>query len=583
MNFSEVADRFNEMSVTTKRLELTDILVKLLRSAGDDLKKLVYLIQGQLLPDYEGVEFGMANKMIIKALSSVSGKKEEAIDQMFIKEGDLGTVAKIISEKKLQNSLMSNELTVDYVYDELMKLARTSGSGSVGKKQGIFTDLLLNSSPDEGMYITRIITGKLRLGVSDATILDGLILAFDDKTNSDAIDEAYHFHPDLGEIAELLKSGKVETVLKMGPTPLVPAKVMLAERLPEINDILEKMGGKAAFEYKYDGMRTQIHIKGNEVKIFSRGSENTTSFFPDIVEYAKKTFNCKSCIIDGEAVPYNAETGELFPFQTVSQRRGRIHGLKAMVEEVPLVVFLFDVIYLDGEALHKRPYLERRKILESMFRENDHFKCATQIISSEEAEIEKFFRESINAGCEGLVAKNVNEESIYRAGARGWLWIKVKRDYQAAFNDALDLVIIGAFGGHGRRAGTYGALLMAAYNQDTDTFESICKLGTGFNDEVLFNLPAKLADYKVNHKPARVESALVPDVWFEPDQVLEIIGPEITVSPIHMCAYGKVEKDAGLAIRFPRFTGKFRDDKKAEDATSTEEILEMYYGQKKVG
>lgn len=583
MKFSDVAASFNEMSETTKRLELTDILVNLLSSAGDDLKKLVYLIQGQLVPDYLGIELGMANKMIIKALSLISERKEKEIDEMFLKEGDLGTVAKLISEKKSQNSLFNKELTVDYVYDELMRLAKTSGKGSQAKKQGIYQDLLINSSPDEGMYITRIITGKLRLGVSDATILDALILAFDNKENSDAIDEGYNFHPDMGQIAELLRAGEIETVLKMGPTPMIPAKVMLAERLPEIGDILKKMGGSASFEYKYDGMRTQIHISGKEVKIFSRGSEETTSFFPDIVEYARETFHCKSCIIDGEAVPYNAETGELYPFQTVSQRRGRIHGLSEIVEEVPLVVFLFDVLYLDGKPLHKKPYLERRKILESMFKENEHFKCARNIVSSDEEEIEKFFLESVNSGCEGLVAKNIGEESIYRAGARGWLWIKVKRDYQSSFNDTLDLVIIGAFGGHGRRAGTYGALLMATYNQEQDTFESICKLGTGFSDEVLFNLPKKLADYKVSHKPARVETSLEPEVWFEPNQVLEIIGPEITVSPIHKCAFGKVEKDAGLAIRFPRFTGKFREDKKAEDATSTEEILEMYYNQKKIG
>lgn len=582
MKFSEVSDRFNEMSNTTKRLELTEILVRLLKGAGRDLKKLVYLTQGKLKPDYEGVELGMANKMIIKALSSISGRKESDIDAMFIKEGDLGTVAKTISERKLQNSLFGSELTVDYVYDELLRLANTGGEGSVRTKIGIYQDLLINATPDEGMYITRIITGRLRLGVSDATILDGLILAFADKSQSDEIDEAYNFHPDLGLIAELMRNGRLSEVLEMGPTPMIPAKVMLAERLPEINEILDKMGGKASFEYKYDGMRTQIHIRDGKVRIFSRGSEDTTANFPDIVKHAKETFKCKSCILDGEAVPYNSETGELYPFQTVSQRRGRKHDLDTIVEEVPLVVFLFDIIYLDEKPMNKTPYLERRKLLESLFTENDDFKCATQLVSSDEDEINRFFNESINSGCEGLVAKNVSDESIYRAGARGWLWIKVKRDYQAAFNDTLDLVIIGAFGGHGRRKGTYGALLMASYNKDMDTFESVCKLGTGFNDEVLFNLPNRLKEFQVQKKPARVETGLEPDVWFEPDQVIEIIGSEITVSPVHSCAFGKIEKGAGLAIRFPRFTGRWRDDKKPEDATSTEEIMEMYHSQKKV-
>jgi DNA ligase-1 len=583
MNFLEVSERFTEMSNTSKRLELTDILVRLLKSADKDLKKLVYLTQGKLLPDYEGLELGMANKLIIKALSSISGKKEEEIDVMFTKEGDLGTVAKLISEKKTQNSLFTSELSVDYVYDELTKLARIKGEGSIKNKMGIYQDLLLNATPDEGMYITRIITGRLRLGVSDATILDALVLAFADKKYSDEIDEAYNFHPDLGELAELLREGKLDRVLSTGPTPMVPAKVMLGERLREIPDVLEKMGGKAAFEYKYDGLRTQIHIKDGKVKIFSRGSEETTSNFPDIVEHARQTFNVESCILDGEAVPYNSETGELYPFQMVSQRRGRKYDLKSKVEEIPVVVFLFDIIYLNGEPLNKMPYLERRKMLESLFTENDDFKCATMLLSSDVEEINRFFTEAINSGCEGLMAKNVSEDSIYRAGARGWLWIKFKRDYQSSFEDTLDLVIIGAFGGHGRRKGTYGALLMATYNKDQDVFESICKLGTGFTDDVLFGLPARLSDFVTKKKPARVESGLVPDVWFDPQAVLEIIGAEITISPVHSCAYGKVQKEAGLAIRFPRFTGRWRDDKTPEDATTTEEILEMYYSQKKVG
>lgn len=583
MKFSQVAERFNEMSATTKRLELTDILVKLLGNAEEELKKLVYLIQGQLVPDYEGIELGMSSKLMIRALSIISDTTEVEIETMYVKEGDLGTVAKIILQNKLQSSLFGTELTVGRVYDELTKLANYSGKGSQSNKIGIYRDLLLNSNPDEGMYITRIISGKLRLGVSDATILDALILAFDNKENSDIIDEAYNYHPDMGLMAELLKENRIDEVKKMGPTLMIPAKVMLAERLPEIGDVLEKMGGEAAFEYKYDGMRTQIHKDGDNVRIFSRGSEETTSFFPDIVEYTKKTFKCSSCIIDGEAVPYNTKTGQLYPFQAVSQRRGRKYDLKVMVQEVPLVVFLFDVIYLNGEPVHKKPYLERKKILESMFKENDHFRYAKTLVSSNKKEIEKFFNESVEAGSEGLVAKNISPESIYRAGARGWLWVKLKLDYRSTYKDTLDLVVVGAFGGQGRRAGTYGALLMAAYNQGNDTFESICKLGTGFNDEVLFNLPERLADYKVDQKPARVESGMEPEVWFEPAQVLEIIGPEITVSPIHKCGFGQVEKDAGLAIRFPRFTGRFRDDKKAEDATSTVEIIEMYYGQKKVG
>ncbi|MCL4336121.1 MAG: ATP-dependent DNA ligase [Candidatus Thermoplasmatota archaeon] len=581
MDFIRVVDSFTEMSNTRKRLELTEILVSLFTEAGEDLKKLVYLIQGKLAPDYEGIELGMADKLLIKGLSLISGKPEKDVEELFIKEGDLGLVARLIAGGKSQNTLISQKLTVQYVYDSLMKLAKIKGEGSIKNKIGLFQDLVINSSPSEAMYITRIVSGKLRLGVSDATILDALVKAFADKDQAVSIEEAYNFHPDIGLIAEMLRNGEVSQVVKIGPAPMIPAKVMLAERLHEVRQILDKMGGTASFEYKYDGLRTQIHLKDGNVKIFSRGSEETTKNFPDIVKHTLETFSCTSCILDGEAVPYDSETGELYPFQTVSRRRGRKYDLDAKSKEIPVVVFLFDIIYLDGKELHREPYEARRKVLESLFTPNDHFKLANRLVSSDEDAIEKFFEQSISSGCEGIVAKNVSEDSVYRAGARGWLWIKLKRDYQSKFEDSLDLVVIGSFGGHGRRKGTYGALLMAAYNKESDTFESICKLGTGFTDEVLFNLPRKFEAIASRDKPARVESFMIPDTWFEPVHVLEIIGAEITISPVHACAYGVIEKGAGLAIRFPRFTGKWRDDKTPEDATTTSEIIQMYKMQKK--
>ncbi len=581
MLFSAVSEKFNQLSGTRKRLELTQILVDLFREAGKDLRILTYLIQGKLGPDYLGIELGLADKLIITALSGISGKTDDEINGMFMKTGDLGSVAREIAAAKSQNSLFSHDLTVEAVHSSLLKLASVKGEGSVKNKIRIFQDLLLNGTPDDAQYITRIATGKLRLGVSDATILDALVNAFSTADRSAEIDEAYSFHPDIGYVADLLSSGRESELINVGPEPMVPAKVMLAERLPDIPQILQKMGGRAAFEYKYDGMRTQIHYYGDQVKIFSRGTEETTSNFPDIARNFKSTFSVESCILDGEAVPYNPETGELYPFQMVSQRRGRKYDLEKLEADVPLVVFLFDVLYLNGEPLHRRPYLERRRILEGLFTPNDSFRTATQIVSDDPEEVQKFFDESINSGCEGVVAKNVTDQSIYRAGARGWLWIKLKRDYQSEFEDSLDLTVIGAFGGHGRRKGTYGALLMATYNKETDVFESICKLGTGFTDDVLFALPAKFQDHILPDKPARVESLLQPDVWIEPYFVMEIIGSEITVSPVHSCAFGKVEKDAGLAIRFPRFTGKWRQDKKPEDSTSTQEILEMFHDQKK--
>ncbi|MEM0158438.1 MAG: ATP-dependent DNA ligase, partial [Thermoplasmataceae archaeon] len=567
MKFSEVSAYFDRMGSTRKRTELVSILIEMFRSSGDDLRRVIYLTQGKLGPDYLGIEIGIADKLIVKALSTISGIPEKDVESQYRKIGDLGSVAKEILASKQQESLFSSELSVEYVFSGLMKIAEMSGSGSIRGKISTFTDLLLNATPEEGMYLTRIVTGKLRLGVSDATILEALAECFSTGTSKEDIEESYNFHPDLGELGVMLASGKVEEATHASPIPMIPFKVMLAERLPSIPEILDKMGGMAAFEYKYDGMRVQIHSDGASVRIFSRGIEETTSNFPDIVKNARQAFGNRKYILDGEAVPYNPETGELYPFQIVSQRRGRKYDLESMVKQVPLVVFLFDILYLDDKSTHRLPYPERRKILESLIHENDNFKPAHRIVSSDAKEVEAFFESSINDGCEGLVAKNISDESIYRAGARGWLWIKLKRDYTSEFEDSLDLVVIGAFAGHGRRKGTYGALLMASYSKERDVFESVCKLGTGFSDEVLFNLPSMMSGEVVKEIPQRVETGLQPDFWIYPRFVLEVRGAEITISPVHRCSYGKVQDGAGLAIRFPRFTGRFREDKKPEDAT----------------
>ncbi|AKA49017.1 ATP-dependent DNA ligase [uncultured archaeon] len=580
MQFNFVSQKFNELDKTTKRLEMTAILKELFLEADEDLKMLVYLILGKVAPDFEGIEFGMGNKLIINALSSVSGKSEKEISGMFARTGDVGSVARDITAVKKQKSLASEELTVKYVFNSLRKLADTSGAGSVKEKESIYSDLILNGTPDDAMYITRVIAGKLRLGVSDATVLDALVEAFYEKTDKSSVETAYNFHPDLGYIAELLRDRKIDQIKKIGPEPLIPFKVMLAERLPDIDQILGKMSGeKAAFEFKYDGLRAGIHKLGDRVRIFSRGNEDTTSQFPDIVENLKKTFRAESVILDGEAVPYNPETGELYPFQMVSQRRGRKYDLDEMKETVPVVVFLFDILYLNGESLVSKPYLERRRTLESLFEENDSFKMARSVVSDDPGEIEKFFEDSIEHGCEGVVAKNVGPESVYRAGSRGWLWIKFKRDYQAELWDALDLVVVGAFHGHGRRKGTYGALLMASYNKEKDVFETVCKLGTGFTDEVLFSLPDKFSGLAQDRKPPNLECELEPDVWIYPEKVMEIVGAEITLSPVHTCAFSMVKEGSGLALRFPRFNGRWRDDKSPTDATTTNEVLEMYKNQ----
>ncbi len=563
------------MSATAKRLELSSMLAELFRKCGEDLRMVVYLVQGKLAPDFSGIETGMAEKLIIKALSMISGSGEAEITKDFVESGDLGQTAGNVLKSRIQSTLVPSELSVKYVFDSLMKIATTAGPGSINTKISLYEYLMMNSSASEAIFITRILNGKLRLGVSDATILMALTEAFSSKEHQEAIEESYNFHPDMGMIAEHLREGDLDTILQTGPEPMIPCRVMLAERLPSVSQILEKMGGKAAFEYKYDGLRTQIHMKDGKIRIFSRGNEETTANFPDIARAFGRTFRCKSCIVDGEAVPYNPETGELYPFQVVSQRRGRKYSIESVSQEIPLTVFLFDLIYLDGKPMNRMPYMERRKRLGKLFRENEDFKLARQLVSGDEPEITEFFHQSIADGCEGIVAKNVTDQSTYRAGARGWLWIKFKRDYQESVSDTLDLVVIGAFSGHGKRKGRYGALLMASYNRERDVYETVCKLGTGFTDETLESLTRIFEPYISRTKPANVVSKIEPDFWLEPVKVMEINGAEITLSPVHTCCIEE-NNGEGLAVRFPRFTGRWRQDKRPEQATQSREILELF-------
>jgi DNA ligase-1 len=279
-------------------------------------------------------------------------------------------------------------------------------------------------------------------------------------------------------------------------------------------------------------------------------------------------------------VAVDVDTGEMRAFQELMHRR-RKHGIEKAIEEYPVSLFMFEALFVDGKDLTLEPYPVRRKFLEKIVREGDRVRLASGLVTGRVAELERFFLEAIENGCEGLVCKSVADDSVYQAGARGWLWIKYKRDYKSEMTDTVDLVVVGAFHGRGRRAGAYGALLLAAYNADGDVFETVTKCGTGFTDEDLAKLPKLLERHKVSHKHSRVVSLLEADVWFEPAVVLEVLGAEITLSPIHTCALGSVREGSGLAVRFPRFTGKYRDDKAAEDATTSAEVLEMYRGQLK--
>ena len=582
MLYSDIAEVYEKIEATTKRLEMTDLLVGLLRKTPKELiDKVVYLTQGKIYPDFVKLEIGVAERLAIKALAHASGWSESEIEEDLKKTGDIGETAQNFTSKKKQVTFFRKPLTVQRVYETFDKMARASGPGAIDAKVTLLAGLLADAIPKEAKYIMRTVTGNLRLGIADMTVLDALAIAYGGgKETRELVERAYNISSDLGRVAKVLAEEGLEGVKKFRVVVGNPIRPMLAERLSSPEEILEKLGGKCVAEYKYDGERIQAHKRGDEVILFSRRLEDISDQYPDAIELLRRHVLAKEAIVEGECVAVNPDTGEMMPFQELMHRR-RKYGIGKAMEEYPVSLFMFDALYVDGKDLTLEPYPVRRKTLESIIQEGERIKIAKSITTGDVKELENFFLEAIENGCEGLMCKSTAHDSIYQAGARGWLWIKYKRDYKSEMTDTVDLVVVGAFHGRGKRAGTYGALLLAAYNPENDTFETVCKCGTGFTDEDLAKLPEMMKKHVIPHKHPRVNSLIEADVWFEPKTVIEVLGAEITLSPIHTCAQNKIRQGNGLAIRFPRFTGNYRLDKAAEDATTSNEIVEMYQKQLK--
>ena len=584
MEYSIITDTYAKIEATSKRLEMTEYLVQLLKRTPTDLiGKVAYLTQGKLYPDFVGIELGMAEKMVISAIARTMGVSKQKVEQMYNTTGDLGTAVEVLKATTATARLMtSTSISVTQVYEVLDRIAHTTGKGSVEAKINLLTRLITDSTPEEAKYLIRTITGRLRLGIGDMTFLDALAVAFGGgKEARQDVEKAYNMSSDLGSVAETIATLGIEGILAFRVQLGHPIRPMLAERLTSASEVLDKLGGQGSAEYKYDGLRIQAHISSNDIVLFSRRLENITNQFPDVSRALRDSVHVTDAIIEGEAVAVDPNTNEVLPFQVITRRRGRKHDINEMIEEIPITLILFDALYIDGQSLLDKPYSSRRAYLEKAVTETVRVKITHPLFVTSPQLLDEYMMEAVENGCEGLVIKAVTPEAKYQAGARGFLWIKYKRDYKSELSDTLDLVAVGAFAGRGRRTGTFGALLMAAYNIEKDGFETVCKLGTGFNDELLEQLPRMFRDEQINQVHSRVESKIEADYWFIPRKVLEIRGAELTLSPSHTCGIDIIGKDTGLAVRFPRFTGKWRHDKAPRDATTVRELVSMYRAQLK--
>ena len=629
MLFRDVADYFSKIEAASSRLIMTDYLEELIqKTPAADVKRIVYLLQGRVAPNFEGQEIGFGEKLIAQGIAKATGFTRSEVDTLFKKIGDLGSAAEQMMEKKKQGSLFRENLSVEKVFTNLKKMAYSEGTGSQELKIKLLAELFNSASPLEARYIARIPLGNIRLGIGDPTIMDALAIMIakenglipkevksrvkEEKTKKvkgqkakgekksdeekakkkeekledeekrkarqplrEKIEAAYNVFSDLGEIAQMLKDGGLAGLDKVHIAPGTPIRPTAAERLPGAAEIIEKLG-TCAVEAKYDGFRVQVSKDGENIKIFSRQSEDITDMFPEIIEAAKVQLTPKKCIVEGEALAFNDATQEYYPFQVTIQRK-RKYEVEKKAKEYPLKLFLFDVMLVDGKDTMNLPLHERRKILAGMIKPGNIITLSEQKIISTAKELEEFFEEKISQGLEGVMAKDL--DASYIAGARKFAWIKLKRSYKGTLDDTLDLVIIGYYKGKGKRTEFgLGALLVASYNDKKDTLESVAKIGTGMSEEMLSQLEELLSKTTTKKKPLRAECELTPDFWVEPKYVIEVRADEITKSPMHACCK---EGGVGLALRFPRMIS-IRTDKKPETATTSEEVKHMFSIQKRV-
>ena len=576
MQYQTVAEAYRDLEQVSGRLALIERLAALLAQTPAGLLPVVcYLCQGLIAPEFAGVDLGLAEKLAIRAVATATGTDPGQVTARVRETGDLGQAAEQLLAATADGRRAS--LRVVEVAATLHQIAEAEGPGSQGRKLDLLAGLLGRATPLEARYLLRLVTGSLRLGIGTPTILDALAQVYaGGRAARPVLERAYNICCDLGKIAAVLVEGGLAAVEQIQVRPGNPVRAMLAQRLSDASEILAKLGGQCAAEYKYDGVRVQAHRTADgRIELFTRRLERVSSQFPDVVDALAAGLGPSEAILEGEVVAFDPAAGELRPFAEVMFRR-RKHGIDQAVLDVPVGLFCFELLYADGQDLTRFPYPQRRAALAQAITVSPQLQLTTAIQVSTPAALDAAFAQAITDGCEGLVCKSVAPDAIYQAGAGGRLWIKLKRDYRTELSDTVDLVVVGAFAGRGRRAGTYGAVLLAAYDPAADLFRTVTKCGTGFSDAELAALPARLAPLARADKPARVDSRQEPDVWFEPGLVLEILSAELTLSPNYTAGWGQIRPDAGLALRFPRFTGRWRDDKAAEDATTTSELIDLY-------
>lgn len=586
MLFADFAIYLQKLENTPSRNQMIEVLADLFKEASEaEIGKICYLCQGRVAPLFEPLEFGMADKMVLRALSVAYNVPSQEINRSFGQKGDIGIVAEELASKG--KTTKRGKLTVSAVFETLLKIVKFSGLGSVEQKINSLASLLRDVDSLSSRYVVRIPLGKLRLGFSDMTVLDALSWMLDkSKVARPEIEKAYNVRPDLGFIAETVKKKGIKGLTGVTPVVGIPILMARAERLSSAEEIIKKIG-RCAIEPKIDGFRLAIHKDGQKIRMFTRNMEDVTLMYPDVAEGVLKQVKSQKVIFEGEAVAFNPQTGEYLPFQETVQRK-RKYGIEEKVLEIPLKLICFELLYLNGRNFIHESYAVRRKKLEEVLGKGETLLLSEEKIVDNPEDLEKIFQDAISRGLEGVMAKRL--DGAYQAGARGWNWIKYKRSYSGKLEDTIDALVMGYDFGQGKRNSFgIGDFLIGVYEKKDDMFKTIAKVGTGLTDEEWRRMKKECGEVKVAKKPARydVDKIMGCNVWVEPKKVVVIKADEITRSPVHTA--GRTLKRSksgeawevetpGFALRFPRLV-EFRSDKLPEDATSLREIEEMFEAQ----
>jgi DNA ligase 1 len=582
MKFKKLASLLKELEKTNSRIEIRNEIKNFLKES-DNIEKTIYLLQGELFRPYEGIELNLSIKTIEKSIADAFGFTREKVVENYKKLGDMGLVTEELANIKKQHSLFNKSLSLNDVYESLRKIARTDGKDSVRLKQANIVSLLQNTNPNEAKYIIKIILGTLRLSLGIQTIIESLVLFQLEKEGienykenmqrfneiKEMIDLKFNITNDLGFIAKTLFKNGFNDVEKVTLIPGIPIKSALCEREKDAESIIKRLG-KCLVETKYDGFRAQIHKSKNEIKMFSRRSENITHLFPEFVEIFRKIDD--DFIIDCEAVGYNPKTKKLLNFQETIQRR-RKYDIKETAAKIPINFYVFDIMYFNNETF-QLPLKERRKLVKNLCKKinNKNVIISNAKIVETQEELKLEFDKNLEIGAEGIIAKDL--EKPYSPGGRGFGWIKLKKNYLTGEYDSLDLTIIGYFIGKGKNANKPSSVLLAVYDSNNDQYKAIAKMGSGLTEQIIDDFDKEFENIKLDNKPTNYLTDLKPDFYIKPKIIVEVIYDEITLSPL----YKSTEK--GYSLRFPRLFN-IREDRAPTDTSTEDEIEKLYELQKK--